>query len=67
MFATVIKKHDEKLLKRGIEKGRQEGIEKGMIEVAIRGITGGYDNELINMISKLSFEKIDELRKIHEK
>ena len=67
MFATVIKKHDEKLLKVGEERGIEKGIEKGIEQDIIRGIKSGYDDNIINAFTDASFERIAELRKIHGK
>ncbi|KYH26859.1 PD-(D/E)XK nuclease family transposase [Clostridium tepidiprofundi DSM 19306] len=45
------------------EKGREEGKVEGRIEAAIEAIKLGVNNDVVAKISKLSIEKVEELRK----
>ncbi|KYH34297.1 PD-(D/E)XK nuclease family transposase [Clostridium tepidiprofundi DSM 19306] len=48
---------------KGREEGREEGKVEGRIEAAIEAIKLGVNNDVVAKISKLSIEKVEELRK----
>jgi len=56
----------EKGVKKGIKIGIEKGIEKGIIQTAKEMLKNNMDIELISKITKLSVEKISEIKKTLE-
>ncbi len=67
MFETKLKQIKEKGreegIEKGIEEGREEGIREGMEQIALNMIKKGMNNSTIIEITKLSSEKIKELKR----
>ena len=67
MLATTIEEIRMDGVNQGISQGISQGINQAKVEDVKRAIQQGLDDSLINAITEVSFEKIEELRKIHEK
>ncbi|HFH9947543.1 TPA: hypothetical protein ACGO80_001471 [Streptococcus suis] len=52
--------------RRGKEEGRAEGLEKGRIEVAYQMLREGFSYELIEKLTGLSSEQINQLSQNHQ-
>ena len=70
-FKEKVKRYDQVIFDDGREEGREVGREEGIeigeyrktIETAIKGIKAGYPNEIIQTMTGLTNDQIDELRR----
>jgi len=53
----------EEGMEKGIEKGMEKGMEKGIFETVKNGIIAGLTNEIIQLMTKLTEEQINIIRK----
>jgi predicted transposase/invertase (TIGR01784 family) len=54
----------QKGMQKGLQEGEQKGIEKEKINIAKNSIKQGLDNQTISLITNLTTEQIEDLRKI---
>ena len=68
-FREKVKRFEQVIFEEGKEQGIEQGIEKERSRnanmTAIKGIKAGLSNELIKLITSLTEDQINELRKIH--
>lgn len=62
-FMEKVKRFEQVFVDEGFEQGREQGREEGLYETAKNGIAAGLPNEIIKLMTKLTDEQIDEIRK----
>jgi hypothetical protein len=62
-FTEQVKRFESVFLEQGIEMGIDQGKNREKVDAALKGIAAGFSNDIIRIITGLSDEQIDELRK----